>query len=67
MDEDCELESASAVLRGHAPGATLSQISNRATRSEATTADQAVRPISAVLCVCWFMSTTCHGASGPPS
>lgn len=56
---DCELESPIAVLGG-APGGggarRISTISNRA--SEATTTDQAVRPISAVRRVCWFLSTT---------
>ena len=58
MDEDCELESPAAVLGLGGAGATrISTISNRA--SEAITTDHAVRPISAVLRVCWFLSTTC--------
>ena|SRR6266699_2210041 len=58
MDDDCELESPIAALGLGGAGATrISTISNRA--SEATTADQAVRPISAVLRVCWFLSMTC--------
>jgi hypothetical protein len=59
VDEDCELELESpiAVLGLRGAGATrISTISNRA--SEATTTDQAVRPISAVLRVCWFLSRT---------
>jgi hypothetical protein len=57
MDEDCELETPTVVLGLGGAGATrISTISNRA--SEAITTDQAVRPISAVLRVCWFLSTT---------
>jgi hypothetical protein len=59
VDEDCELESASAVLGfklGGAVATNISMISNRA--SEAATTDHAVRPISAVLRVCRFLSMT---------
>ena len=57
MDEDWELESPIAALGlGGGRATRISTISNRA--SEATTTDQAVRPISAVLRVCWFLSKT---------
>ncbi len=57
MDKAGELESATAALRFGGMGATrISTISNRA--SEAITTDQAVRPISAVLRACWFLTTT---------